>query len=362
MTAPPRATGVRITRRTIARLHDDAEWAATAAGLRYVSPEEPGIRRIRRGKGFSYVTTAGAAVETKERERISALVIPPAWREVWICADARGHLQAVGEDDRGRKQYLYHQDWRTLRDLVNFYRLIGFGGHLSEIRSHVDRQLRRRTVDRELVIAAMIRIVDRCGFRAGSEVYAEENESFGLSTLTRKHANVKGSCTEFCFPAKSGQQALAVLDDAAVARVIRQLSARRTRRLFTVDGQALGADEVNDRLGSLTDSEVTLKDFRTWRGTSVAFRHLRAHLDAADPEAEVVAAIDLAAEALGNTRAVARAHYVHPHVVDAYLDGRLAVFLSRWRGRARQGLDRDEVALLGFLPKALTAWTDSVGR
>jgi DNA topoisomerase-1 len=206
----------------------------------------------------------------------------------------------------------------------------------------------------------MVRIIDLTAIRIGNEVYAEENESFGLSTLTRKHVSVAGTRTEFCFPAKSGQEALAVLDDPAVARVVRALSTRRTRRLFTVDGRVLGADEVNDQLGRLTDDEVTLKDFRTWRGTSVAFGHLRAHLDATDREDEVVAAIDAAAEALGNTRAVAREHYVHPHVVDAYLDGRLDSFLGRFRGRARQGLDRDEVALLAFLPKALTHWTDSV--
>jgi DNA topoisomerase-1 len=350
---------IRINRRTIVRLHEDAEWAAMAAGLTYVSPADPGIRRIRRGKGFSYVTAKGAAVAAKDKERIAALVIPPAWREVWISADPLGHLQAVGEDDRGRKQYLYHEEWRSLRDVVNFYRLIGFGAHLSAIRSFIDAQLRRRTLDHDLVLATMIRIVDQCGFRAGSEVYAEENESFGLSTLSRKHVTVHGSCTEFCFPAKSGQQALATLDDAAVARVISKLSARRTRRLFTVDGAVLGADDVNDRLGALTRSEVTLKDFRTWRGTTVAFRELRNHLDAEDKETQVVAAIDAAAEALGNTRAVARAHYVHPHVVDAYLDGRLESFLARWKGRARKGLDKDEVALLGFLPKALEHWTSS---
>jgi DNA topoisomerase-1 len=354
VTAPPR---VRITRRTIVRLHDDGEWAAAAAGLAYVSPEEPGIRRLRRGKGFTYVRADGRPVTSAERARIQALVIPPAWREVWISSNPRAHLQAVGEDDRGRKQYLYHEDWRALRDLVNFYRLIGFGRHLSAIRGHVDAQLRRRTIDRDLVLAAMIRIVDRCGFRAGSEVYAEENESFGLSTLTRRHISVKRSCVEFCFPAKSGQEALATLDDAAVARVMRHLAGRRTRRLFTVDGSVLGADEVNQRLGELTASEVTLKDFRTWRGTTVAFRHLRNHLDSADREATVLAAVDEAAEALGNTRAVARAHYVHPHVVDAYVDGRLDTFLSRWRGRAKLGLDRDEVALLGLLPKLFSAWT-----
>jgi DNA topoisomerase-1 len=316
---------------------------------------------VRRGRGFSYQRPNGRAASAAERERIQALVIPPAWRNVWVCSDERGHIQAVGEDDRGRKQYLYHEQWRALRDELNFYRLIGFGECLPAIRRDIDTQLRRRTIDRDLVIAVMLRVVDCCGLRAGSEVYAEENDSFGLSTLARRHVAVKRSTVRFCFPAKSGRQAVAELDDARVARVVRQLSERPRRRLFTVDGTPLSADDVNERLDALSSCRVTLKDFRTWRGSVVAFRQLRANLSSEDREEVVIEAIDAAAEALGNTRAVARAHYVHPRVIDAYLDGELDRFLKRWRRRGSRHLEADESAMLGFLNREASQWARALG-
>lgn len=346
-------TVVAVTSEDIAALYDDAERCADVAGLRYVSLDEPGIQRLRRGKGFSYRYADGRTVGLAVRERISALVIPPAWQDVWICRDELGHIQAVGTDDRGRKQYLYHPRWREVRDLLNFCRLIGFGERLPAIRGHVDTQLRRRTVDRDMVVATMLRIVDCCGIRAGSEIYAEENDSFGLSTLSRRHVTVKGNQVRFCFPAKSGRRAEVVIDDAAVARVIRHLTARPGRRLFRVGGEVLGADEVNAELARLAGARVTLKDFRTWRGSRAAFGYLRAHLDSDDREVEIVAAVDEAAEQLGNTRAVARAHYVHPALIEGYLDGGLQQFVKSWRGRARQRLDRDETAMLAYLEKAM---------
>jgi DNA topoisomerase-1 len=343
---------VTLSSDDVAELYEDAERCAEVAGLHYVSVEEPGLQRVRRGKGFSYQRASGKAVSAGVRERIESLVIPPAWQDVWICSDADGHIQAAGSDDHGRKQYLYHPRWREVRDLLNFCRLVGFGEQLPVVRAHVQRQLRRRTLDREQVVATMLRIVDRCGIRAGSEAYAEENDSFGLSTLARRHVQVTGRRVQMCFPAKSGKQAELEVEDAAVARVVRLLAASRGRRLFALDGKALGADEVNEQLAEITGAHTTLKDFRTWRGTSVAFAHLRAQLRSEDREQEIVAAIDAAAEQLGNTRAVSRSHYVHPMVLDAYLDGRLERFLSSWRGRARHGLDRDETALLAFLAKA----------
>ncbi|HWC33614.1 MAG TPA: DNA topoisomerase IB [Mycobacteriales bacterium] len=343
-----------LTSEDIAELYDDAQRCAEVAGLRYVSVDEPGIRRLRRGRGFSYRYADGRVVGAAVRERITALVIPPAWREVWICRDERGHIQAVGTDDRGRRQYLYHPRWREVRDLLNFCRLVGFGERLPVVRAHIDTQLRRRTLDRELVIAVMLRIVDCCGIRAGSEIYAEENDSFGLSTLSRRHVTVSGRRVRFCFPAKSGRQAEALIDDPAIARVVRQLASRPGRRLFRVDGEPLGADEVNAELARLAAARVTLKDFRTWRGTREAFAHLRAHLDSDDKDAEIVAAVDAAAEQLGNTRAVARAHYVHPLLIEGYLDGGLERFLTKWRGRAREGLDRDETMLLAYLEAAMS--------
>jgi DNA topoisomerase-1 len=352
---------VRLTTARVATLFDDAEWCAGAAGLTYVSAEAPGLRRVRSGTGFSYRRANGALVSESVRHRIQLLAIPPAWRDVWICPDPRGHIQAIGEDERGRRQYLYHASWRELRDLLNFYRLVGFGEALPTVRADVEAQLRRRTLDRELVLAAMLRIVDRSGLRAGSEIYAEENDSFGLTTLRRRHARVHGGTLALSFPAKSGRRADVVVEDSRVARVVSQLAEQGGSRLFAVAGEAIGADELNDRLAALCGSRITLKDFRTWRGTQTAFCHLRAHRDSTDREAEVLQAIDAAAEVLGNTRAVARAHYVHPHVLAAYVDDGLERFFSSSRPRATRYLDTDESALLAFLRRSLSRWDGTVG-
>ena len=175
----------------IGELYDDAPRCAEVAGLRYVHDDEPGIRRRRRGRGFSYRDARGRAVSAATRSRIAELAVPPAWDDVWICPDEHGHLLATGEDDRGRKQYLYHPRWRELRDLLNFYRLVVFAERLPKIRAHVATQLRRRTLDRDRVLAAMLRIIDASAMRVGSEAYAEDNDTFGLSTLTKRHARVR---------------------------------------------------------------------------------------------------------------------------------------------------------------------------
>jgi DNA topoisomerase I len=358
---PARAvTRGRLTVKDVAVLYDDVEWCARTAGLTYVDPESPGVRRVRRGKGFSYRRSGDRPVSDAVRSRIQALAIPPAWREVWICPDPSGHIQAVGVDERGRRQYLYHARWRELRDLLNFYRLVGFGEALPAVRSDVEAQLRRRSLDRELVVATMLRTVDVCGLRAGSEVYAEENDSFGLTTLARRHVVVDGRSVRFSFPAKSGRRAAVELVDSSVARVVGQLSGQGGSRLFAVDGVPIDADDLNERLEMLSGARITLKDFRTWRGTRVAFCHLRAHLDIVDRAGEALSAIDAAAESLGNTRAVARAHYVHPHLLDAYMDGSLDTFLKGSRRRASRHLDADEATLLRFLTHALQQWNGGI--
>jgi DNA topoisomerase I len=341
---PPKATIAAIS-----ELYEDAERCAKAAGLVYVATDEPGIARLRRGRGFSYREADGSIVTAADvRARIAELAIPPAWRNVWICPSPDGHILATGEDDRGRKQYLYHPKWRALRDLLNSYRLIVVAEQLPTIRSHVSAQLRRRTFDRDRVLAAMVRIVDSSGIRIGSEVYAEENESFGLSTLTRRHAAVRGPRIEFDFPAKSGKRARIEVRDAQVAGVVRQLAEQRRRRLFTVDGKPIDAAEVNDLLHDLTGEHVTAKDFRTWRGTRIAFNYLRTHRDH-DPDAAVLAAVDLAAEELRNTRAVARDHYIHPHLLQTFTAGTFGDYLKAARRRPRPLLDPDEQSLLAFL-------------
>jgi DNA topoisomerase I len=339
----------------IATLYDDPEQCASIAKLRYVSPEMPGMTRLRRGRGFTYRDADGVTiVDIKLRDRIAKIAIPPAWRNVWICTWEDGHILAVGDDERGRRQYIYHERWRSLRDQLNFYRLIGFGDALPTIREDVERQMRRRSFDGDRVLATMLRIIDIAGLRVGNEVYAEENDSYGLSTLTAKHVRVRGRTVDFRFPAKSGKTAEVSVTDAGVARVVERLAAQRTRRLFTVDGSAVGSDEINTRLAELTGAHLTAKDFRTWIGTTTVFRHLRAH-PATDRDAEqhVLAGLDAASSALGNTRTVARAHYVHPDVVDGYTSGDLPRFLSTQRIRATRWLDLDERLLLAYLSASL---------
>lgn len=333
-------------------LYEDAERCASAAGLRYVSADEPGISRVRCGRGFRYRHPDGSALSAAERREIEQLAIPPAWRQVWICPATDGHLRAVGEDDRGRRQYLYHDDWRTFRDELNFYRLIDFGRRLGPLRAAVAAQLRRRTVDRDVVLAAMLRIIDRGGLRVGTQEYADENDSYGLSTLLNRHAAVVGTRVEFCFPAKSGRDATVTICDPPVARVVRQLAGRPSRPLFTVAGVPIAADEVNERIADLTAARLTAKDFRTWHGTRIAFALLRKQ-DGASEQA-VLDALDAAREFLGNTRAVARAHYVHPHVLRAYAAGELPALVAARRPIRAAHLDADERALVPLLETLLT--------
>lgn len=357
MTEHDGVTRARRSGRTleqIVELYEDAEQCALAAGLRYVSVDEPGIRRLRRGRGFTYRDPAGKVVAAPVRQRIQALAIPPAWQNVWICVADDGHLLAVGDDDRKRRQYLYHERWRLFRDELNFHRLVNFGPRLPAIRADVAVQLRRRTLDRHLVLAAMLRIIDACGLRVGSEAYADENDSYGLSTLAKRHVQVHGGTVEFCFPAKSGKQATVTLADPATARILARLLQQRGRRLFAVGDAPISADDVNDRLSELAGARVTAKDFRTWHGTRVAFASLRRHLPPGeDADQRVLDAIDAAADFLGNTRAVARAHYVHPQVVGTYQDGTFGEVLSARRPVRTSGLDADERALLPFLDTLL---------
>ncbi|HET6210142.1 MAG TPA: DNA topoisomerase IB [Jatrophihabitans sp.] len=340
-----------FTVKDIDELHADVERCAEVAGLTYVRGEEPGLTRTRRGKGFSYRDHRNKPLTDAEvKARIVQLAIPPAWRKVWICPQADGHILATGEDDRGRKQYIYHPRWRAVRDLLNFYRLILFASHLSEIRAHTSRQLRRRTLDRDRVLAAMIRIIDESYIRIGNESYAEENDSYGLSTLTRRHVAVHGDEISFSFPAKSGKAWDVTITDRGAARVVTALLERRGRRLFSIDGKPIGSEEVNQLLFELTGEHITAKDFRTWGGTLAAFDYLAARLDSDKPAERVaIAAVDEAAEALGNTRTVARAHYVHPHLLETYTEHTFADYLARSKPRRLAGLQPAEQRLAGLL-------------
>ncbi|MBV8931361.1 MAG: DNA topoisomerase IB [Kutzneria sp.] len=292
----------------------------------------PGIHRIRRGRGFSYVDDNGESVlDSETLDRVRSLVIPPAWRDVWICPYPNGHIQAVGIDDAGRRQYLYHNAWRSARDEEKFDRALGLAVRLPRVRTRIDADLRRPGLGYARVLAGALRILDRGVFRTGGEEYAEENDSHGVATLLRGHVRLHAGQLRFRFPAKGGLERLAVIRDAELARLVTTL--RRGRhdheRLFSYrdtsgERQEVTARDVNERFKEFAGEQYTVKDMRTWAATVLAAAEF-ATLDpptskAAEKRAEahVMRAV---AEQLGNTPAVARRAYVDPRVCQAYHAG-----------------------------------------
>jgi len=303
---------------------------ARDAGLRYASDERPGLTRRRQGRGFSFRDASGAAVRDAEvLARIRKLAIPPAWTDVWICPWPNGHLQATGRDARGRKQYRYHERWRTRRETDKFDRMLAFSEVLPRIRRRCDRDLARRGLPREKVLAAVVRLLELTLIRVGNDEYARLNRSFGLTTMRGRHANVSGNAIQFRFRGKSGRQHEVGLRDRRLATVVRRCQDLPGQELFTyVDAEGeprdVASDDINAYLREASGGDYTAKDFRTWAGTVLAYRALRA-LQPADGERDsrsaVVEAIRQTAGHLGNTPAVARRSYVHPAVLDAYLAG-----------------------------------------
>ncbi|HEX6350194.1 MAG TPA: DNA topoisomerase IB [Candidatus Dormibacteraeota bacterium] len=339
---------------------------AREAGLRYVSDQAPGIRRRRRGDGFAYLDADGGAVsDSATLDRIRALAIPPAWTDVWICPLANGHIQATGRDARGRKQYRYHDRWRAVRDDDKYGRVIDFARALPRLRRRVARDLRRRGLPREKVLAAVVRLLETTLMRVGNEEYARSNRSFGLTTLRGRHARVRGSRVAFMFRGKGGKEHQVSIADRRLARIIKQCQDLPGQELFQYveeDGtrRRIDSDDVNEYLRETTGEDFTAKDFRTWAGTVLAARALQ-ELEQFDSEAQakrnVLAAIESVARQLGNTRAISRKCYVHPAVVDAYMDGSMASTLkARAEATMQRSLHRlnpEEAAVLALLQQRL---------
>ncbi|MEZ4421926.1 MAG: DNA topoisomerase IB [Gemmatimonadota bacterium] len=330
--------------------------AAEAAGLRYGTDERPGLRRKRRGRGWSYHRPDGSLIrDEKEKERIRALAIPPAWTEVWIASDRRSHLQATGRDDRGRKQYRYHPIWDEVRDTVKFERLRAFGHALPTVRDRVDEALRQRSLSRERVLAAVVALLEMTAIRVGNDEYARENDTYGLTTIRRRHVVVEGDRIEFDFEAKGGKEAHVVVRDARLARVVdacRELPGYEVFKWVDEEGERhdVKSRDVNEFLRDITGEPFTAKDFRTWLGTVQAFCHLCGCEEEGDEKAraqQCVEAVDAVAERLRNTRAVARSAYIHPAVLDLHAEGELR---TRASGRSREsGLSPEEAGLLALL-------------
>ena len=301
-------------------------------GLRYVTDGLPGIRRRRAGKGFTYSHEDGRRVDDPEAlARIRALAIPPAWTDVWICESSNGHLQATGRDARGRKQYRYHDRWREIRDESKFDSLGDFGLALTPIRKSLQRDLRLEGLPREKVLATVVRIMDTAYARVGNLEYAKENNSFGLTTLRNRHVDVKGSTVTFEFVGKGGKTHSFDIDDPRVARIVRRCRDLPGYELFQYvngggDRRTIDSGDVNDYLREISGGEFTAKFFRTWAGTVVAAKTLAATdppKSERDGKSKVTRAVEAVAESLGNTAAIARKSYIHPHIIEAYLDGTL---------------------------------------
>ncbi len=349
---------------------DEPAAAAKAVRLRYVSDSMPGIRRKRAGKHFSYVGPDGAPIHDEdELRRIKALAIPPAWTGVWIAPTPHGHIQATGRDAKGRKQYRYHARWRQVRDEAKYERMIAFGEALPRIRARVARDLALPGLPREKVLATVVRLLETTLIRVGNEEYARENRSFGLTTLRNRHVDVAGSTLRFHFRGKSGIVHDVDLRDPRVARIVKRCQDLPGRELFQyVDAEgerhSVDSDDVNEYLREISGQEFTAKDFRTWAGTVLAALALR-EFESFDSETQarqnIVRAIEQVAQRLGNTPAVCRKCYVHPAVLDAYLEGcALDVLRARVEHELVESLPTlrpEEAAVLALLRERLAGDT-----
>ncbi len=341
--------------------------SAQAVGLRYVTDAMPGVTRERFGNRFRYRAPNQKLVTDAETlKRVKALAIPPAWTDVWICPDPNGHLQATGRDDRRRKQFRYHPRWREVRDETKYARIITFAKALPQIRCRIEHDLALRGLPRNKLLATVVRLLEVSLIRVGNDEYARTNESFGLTTMRDHHVDVNGSTLRFHFRGKAGKSHKIDVRDPQLAKIVRKCQDLPGQELFQYvdeDGkmQDVHSQDVNEYLREISGEDFTAKDFRTWAGTmmaAMALHELTGAQTKAQTKKNITAAIESVAAKLGNTPAVCRKCYVHPHVLDCYLEGSLADFLHQQPGRklvrSKRGLSQDERAVLQLLRKRLT--------
>lgn len=329
----------------------------------YVHDSRPGIRRKKKGKKFEYITPAGKVItDEKTLHRIRSLIIPPAWKNVWICTQSNGHLQATGLDNKNRKQYRYHPQWRAVRDQTKYDRMLSFGKALPKIRRQVKKDLTLLGLPREKIIAVIICVMEKTLIRVGNETYAKENHSYGLTTMLQKHVAIHGTTIRFHFKGKSGVTHTIELHDRRLAKIIQKCHELPGHELFEysdVDDKLHGIDSshVNDYLQKISGGDFTAKDFRTWHGSVLAAETLKSFAESgteSQAKKNLVQAIEIVAEKLGNTKAVCKKCYIHPKIIEAYLDHSLLknmrVGVKSFFSHMRSLLP-EEVALMAFLSR-----------
>ena len=345
--------------------------SAQAAGLRYVADTQPGIRRQRVGRHFRYVGPDGQTVRDPDTlRRIKSLAIPPAWTDVWICPRSNGHVQATGRDAKGRKQYRYHPRWRTVRDETKYGRMIAFGRALPHIRQRAEQDMALPGLPREKVLGTIVRLLETTLIRVGNEEYARQNHSFGLTTMRDRHVDVDGSTLRFHFRGKACKNHVVDVRDRRLARIVQRCRDIPGQELFQYvddagEHRSIESADVNAYLREISGQDFTAKDFRTWAGTVLAAWALN-EFEAFDSQTQakqnVVRAIENVAERLGNTPAICRRCYVHPAVIDSYLDGSLLESLKDQiqdeLTDALANLPPEEAAVLALLHRRLAAEAD----
>jgi DNA topoisomerase-1 len=311
---------------------------AKSVGLRYVSDDKPGIQRKQVGEEFVYVDVNGKKVfDAEVLDRIKKLVIPPAWREVWICPLKNGHLQSTGRDAKGRKQYRYHPEWCRIRNQTKFDRMTRFGLALPSIRKQTDHDLKLKGLCREKVLATVVQLLEKTFIRVGNAEYAEKNRSFGLTTLRNRHIEISGTKLLFRFRGKSGVEHEIELGDRRLAGIVKRCRDLPGYELFQYldeEGkrQTVDSKDVNDYLQEITGEDFTAKDFRTWAGTVEAFLELKeiGHFNSqTEAKKNVVQAVKNVAKRLGNRPATCRKYYIHPVVLDTYMEGELPAIIEQ---------------------------------
>jgi DNA topoisomerase I len=345
----------------------DPQEAAEYAGLTYVSDENPGIRRHRSGKGFRYVRPGGAKIdEAATLKRLKALAIPPAWRDVWICPKPDGHIQATGRDAKGRKQYRYHTKFREVRESTKYQHMLKFAESLPTIRRKIREHLGLSGLPREKVLATVVHLLEATLIRVGSDEYAKQNKSYGLTTLKNRHVEVNGGALRFNFKGKSGKVWRLGIHDRRIAKVIRACQELPGQELFQyVDEQGqtrnVTSSDVNAYLKEISGEDITAKDFRTWHGTvlaAMALQEFEKFDNQAGAKKNIKAAIQRVAARLGNTPTICRKCYIHPEILNTYVEGSLLLEVkAKVEAELRddlQGLKPEEAAVLTLLQARLS--------
>jgi DNA topoisomerase-1 len=339
---------------------------ARDAGLRYSTDQKPGLRRRRSGRSFSYTDSSGKRLrDSATLARIKHLAIPPAWTEVWISPDEKGHIQATGRDARGRKQYRYHTHWRQQRDENKFEHMLAFARALPRIRRRVKRDLARRGMPRQKVLATVIRLLEATLIRVGNDEYARQNGSYGLTTMRNHHVRVAGARLHFAFRGKSKRRHEISVSDASLARIVRRCQEIPGQELFAYEDETgrpcdVTSQDVNTYLRDIAGDNFTAKDFRTWAGTvlaAIALREFESVTHQTEAKKNIVTAIESVARMLGNTPAVCRKCYVHPAILESYLAGEtIATIQQRTAAKLTRSLSRlrpEEGAVLMLLQQTL---------